>query len=74
MDDSLKRPVGWMTAIRIAVLLLILLSALLVQAGSGVALEISFLWAVNAAPGLTVKMEMPVSTVTSPALSRSLAG
>lgn len=34
------------------------------------------LWAVNAAPGLMVKMEMPVSTgiVTSPALSRSLAG
>ena len=34
------------------------------------------LWAVNAAPGLEVKMEMPVSagTVTSPALSRSLAG
>ena len=41
-----------MTAIRIAVLLLILLSALLVQAGSGVALEISFLWAVNAAAAL----------------------
>lgn len=32
------------------------------------------LWAINAAPSLTVKMEMPVSTVTSPALLRSLAG
>lgn len=34
------------------------------------------LWAVNAAPGLMVKMEMPVSagTVTSSALSSSLAG
>ena len=33
------------------------------------------LWAVNAAPGLEVKMEMPVSAgnVTSPALSSSLA-
>src|SRR5262249_44482136 len=49
MDDSLKRSVGWLTAIRIAVLLLILLSAVLVQAGSGVSLEITFLWAVNGA-------------------------
>ena len=49
MDDSLKRSVGWLTAIRIAVLLLILLSAILVQAGSGVSLEISFLWGVNGA-------------------------
>ncbi len=34
------------------------------------------LWAVNAAPGLLVKMEMPLSPgiVTSPAFSRSLAG
>jgi two-component system, NtrC family, sensor histidine kinase PilS len=49
LDDSLKRSVGWLTAIRIAVLLLILLSAILVQAGSGVSLEISFLWGVNGA-------------------------
>jgi signal transduction histidine kinase len=34
------------------------------------------LWAVNASPGLIVKMEMPVTPepVTSPELSRSLAG
>ena len=49
MDESLKRSVSWLTAIRIAVLLLILLSAILVQAGSGVSLEISFLWAINGA-------------------------
>jgi two-component system sensor histidine kinase PilS (NtrC family) len=49
VDGSLRRSVGWLTAIRVAVLLLILLSALLVQAGSGATLEISFLWAVNAA-------------------------
>ncbi|MGH9399551.1 MAG: two-component system sensor histidine kinase NtrB [Thermoanaerobaculia bacterium] len=49
MDDSLKRSVGWLTAIRIAVLLLVLLSAILVQAGSGASFEVSFLWAVNGA-------------------------
>jgi two-component system sensor histidine kinase PilS (NtrC family) len=52
VDESLKRSVGWLTAIRIAVLLIILLSAILVQAGSGVSLEISFLWAVNGAAAL----------------------
>ena len=49
MDASLRRSVAWLTAIRVAVLLLVLLSALLVQAGSGATLEISFLLAVNAA-------------------------
>ena len=47
--DSLKRSLAWLTTIRIVVLLLILLSAVLVQAGSGVQIEISFLYAVNAA-------------------------
>ena len=50
MNDSLRRSTGWLTAIRIVVLLLILLSAILVQAGSGVHLEgvhleITFLYA-----------------------------
>jgi len=47
--DSLKRSLGWLTTIRIVVLLLILLSAVLVQVGSGVQIEISFLYALNAA-------------------------
>ena len=46
--DPLKRSVGWMTAARIVVLLLILLSAILVQAGSGVPLQLSFLYLLNA--------------------------
>src|SRR5712691_1372973 len=49
MQDSLKRSLGWLTTIRIVVLLLILLSAVLVQVGSGVQIEISFLYALNAA-------------------------
>jgi two-component system sensor histidine kinase PilS (NtrC family) len=47
--DSLKRSIGWLTAARILVLLLILLSAILVQAGSGVPLQLSFLYLLNAA-------------------------
>jgi two-component system sensor histidine kinase PilS (NtrC family) len=46
---SLKRSIGWMTAARIVVLLLILLSAILVQAGSGVPLQLSFLYLLNGA-------------------------
>ncbi|MGE5275657.1 MAG: two-component system sensor histidine kinase NtrB [Acidobacteriota bacterium] len=60
MDNSLKRSIGWLTAARIAVLLLILLSAILVQAGTGVKFEpagpslpaggeLSFLYLLNAA-------------------------
>lgn len=48
MPDSLKRSLGWLTTIRIVVLMLILLSAILVQVGSGAQLEISFLYALNA--------------------------
>ena len=36
MDNSQRRSIGWLTGARIAVLLLILLSAILVQAGTGV--------------------------------------
>src|SRR6266567_2672070 len=48
-QDSLKRSLGWLTTIRIVVLLLILLTAVLVQVGSGVQIEISFLYALNVA-------------------------
>jgi two-component system sensor histidine kinase PilS (NtrC family) len=46
-QESLKRSLGWLTTIRIVVLLLILLTAVLVQVGSGVQIEISFLYALN---------------------------
>ena len=46
--DSLMRSLGWLTIIRIAILLLILLSAVLVQAGSGAQIEIAFLFFLNA--------------------------
>ncbi|HTO87496.1 MAG TPA: ATP-binding protein [Thermoanaerobaculia bacterium] len=49
MENSLKRSIGWLTGARIVVLLLILLSAILVQAGSGVQFELSFLYLLNAA-------------------------
>lgn len=49
MTDSLKRSIGWLTAARIVVLLLILFSAVLVQAGAGVALQLSFLYLLNGA-------------------------
>jgi two-component system sensor histidine kinase PilS (NtrC family) len=49
MENSLKRSIGWLTAARIVVLLLILFSAILVQAGSGVPLQLSFLYLLNAA-------------------------
>jgi len=49
LSDSLRRALGWHTTIRIVALLLILLSAILIQAGSGAALGISFLYALNAA-------------------------
>jgi two-component system sensor histidine kinase PilS (NtrC family) len=48
-NTSLKRSIGWLTAARIVVLLLILLSAILVQAGSGVPLQLSFLYLLNGA-------------------------
>ena len=49
-DRPPKRSMGWQTAIRIVVLLLILLSAILVQAGSGGSLRISFLYGAERRP------------------------
>jgi two-component system sensor histidine kinase PilS (NtrC family) len=60
VEISLKRSIGWLTAARIVVLLLILLSAVLVQAGSGIQFdpargdfplgpELSFLYLLNGA-------------------------
>ncbi|MEP6994787.1 MAG: ATP-binding protein [Acidobacteriota bacterium] len=72
MDDSLRRSVGWLTAIRIAVLLLILLSAVLVQAGSGASLEISFLWAVNGGAALLAIFHWTLGRSLAPRLSAGL--
>ena len=44
MDDPLRRSLFWLTAARIVVFFLILLSAILVQAGSGAEVEISYLY------------------------------
>ena len=49
VQTSLQRSIGWLTGARILVLLLILLSAILVQAGSGVPLQLSFLYLLNGA-------------------------
>ncbi len=49
MDDSLRRSLFWLATIRIVVLFLILLSAILVQAGSGAEVEISYLYGLCAA-------------------------
>jgi hypothetical protein len=49
MSDSLKKATGLLTTIRLVVLCLICLSAILVQAGSGVHIEITFLYALAAA-------------------------
>ena len=44
MEDPLRRSLFWLTAARIVVFFLILLSAILVQAGSGAEVEISYLY------------------------------
>ena len=49
MAVSLRRSLGWLSAARIVVLALILLSAVLVQAGSGAVAGISFLYRLVAA-------------------------
>ena len=47
MDESpLRRSLFWLTTVRIVVLFLILLSAILVQAGSGVEVAISYLYGI----------------------------
>ena len=72
MDNSLRRSVGWLTAIRVAVLLLVLLSALLVQVGSGATLEISFLLAVNAAAAGLALFHWTLGRHLSPRLSAAI--
>jgi two-component system sensor histidine kinase PilS (NtrC family) len=72
VDESLKRSVGWLTAIRIAVLLLILLSAVLVQAGSGASFEISFLWAVNGGAAMLAVFHWTLGRRLAPRLSAAL--
>jgi two-component system sensor histidine kinase PilS (NtrC family) len=42
--DSLRRSLAWLCAVRIVIIMLILVSAVLVQSGSGAAAEISFLY------------------------------
>ena len=50
MDDSpLRRSLFWLTTVRIVVLVMILLSAILVQAGSGAEVAISYLYGLCAA-------------------------
>ena len=50
MDESpLRRSLFWLTTVRIVVFFLILLSAILVQAGSGAEVSISYLYAICAA-------------------------
>ena len=49
MNLSLRRSLNWLAAIRVAVLLAILLSAVLLQAGAGVDLPIALLYALNGA-------------------------
>ncbi len=69
MNDSLRRSLGWLTTIRIAVLVVILLSALLLHASSGVDLPstfVDFLVGLNAAAALlavfhwTMSRRLPV--------------
>jgi two-component system sensor histidine kinase PilS (NtrC family) len=70
--DSLKRSLGWLTTIRIVVLLLILLTAVLVQVGSGVQIEISFLYALNVAAILLALFHWTVGRKLPPRFSAYL--
>ena len=72
MADSLKRSVAWLTGIRVVVLLLILLSAILVQAGSGARVEISFLYILNAAAVLLLAFHTTVGRRLNPKTEASL--
>ena len=69
MPNSLRRAVGWLTGIRIVVLVLILLSAVLVQVGSGVALEITFLYGLTAAALLLALFHWTVGRRLAPRFS-----
>ncbi|MGH9368850.1 MAG: two-component system sensor histidine kinase NtrB [Thermoanaerobaculia bacterium] len=68
METSLKRSIGWLTAARIAVLLLILFSAVLVQAGAGVPLQLSFLYLLNGAAVLLALFHWTVGRRLPPTL------
>ena len=72
MSDSLKRSIAWLTGIRIVVLVLILLSAILVQAGSGARIEISFLYLLNAAALLLLGFHTTVGRRLNPRIEASL--
>jgi len=74
VNDSLKRSTGWLTTIRIVVLLLILLSSILVQAGSGdvnlaVHLAINFLYALTLASVLLALFHWTVGRRLNPTIS-----
>jgi two-component system sensor histidine kinase PilS (NtrC family) len=68
MPDSLKKSIGWLTAIRVVVLSLICLSAILVQAGSGVHIEITFLYALVLAALLLLLFHWTVGRYFDPVL------
>ena len=69
LTDSLRRFTGWLTTIRIVVLCLILLSAILVQAGAGIHLEITFLYALTSAAILLALFHWTVGRYLPPILS-----
>ncbi len=72
MSDSLRRSLNWLTTIRIVVLILILLSAILVQAGAGVQFETSFLYGLNAAALLLALFHWTAGRHLSPRFSAYL--
>lgn len=69
MSDSLKKATGWLTTIRLVVLCLICLSAILVQAGSGVHIEITFLYALAVAAILLALFHWTAGRYLNPVLS-----
>ncbi len=75
VNDSLKRSLNWLAAVRVAVLLLILASAALLHAGTGVGLPVSFLYflfGVNAAALLLGVLHWTVGRWLPPLVSAYL--
>lgn len=72
MTDTLRRSLAWLTTTRIAVLCLICLSAILVQAGAGVHIEITFLYALTVAAVLLALFHWTVGRHLNPVLSAYL--
>ncbi len=72
MPDTLRRSLAWLTTTRIVVLCLICLSAILVQAGAGVHLEITFLYALTAASVLLALFHWTVGRHLNPTLAAYL--